>query len=42
MTGVDLGDEDAAFVQYLNEQGWNGEVGEKESVVSVDMVAAKQ
>ncbi|KAL1726879.1 major facilitator superfamily domain-containing protein [Schizophyllum commune] len=42
MTGVDLGDEDAAFVQYLNEQGWNGEVGEKESVVSVDMVAVKQ
>ena len=42
MTGVDLGDEDAAFMQYLNEQGWNGEVGEKESVVSVDMVAVKQ
>ncbi|KAH8120395.1 MFS Git1p-like glycerophosphoinositol permease [Phellopilus nigrolimitatus] len=28
MTGVDLADEDAAFLKYLAEHGWEGEVGE--------------
>ncbi len=28
MTGVDLADEDAAFLQYLTDNGWEGEVGE--------------
>lgn len=30
MTGVDLAEEDAAFMQYLIENGWEGEVGEEE------------
>lgn len=28
MTGIDLADEDAKFMQYLAENGWEGEVGE--------------
>lgn len=28
MTGVDLADEDAKFMAYLVENGWEGEVGE--------------
>lgn len=28
MTGVDLADEDAKFMVYLAEHGWEGEVGE--------------
>jgi len=28
MTGVDLADEDARFMVYLAENGWEGEVGE--------------
>jgi len=28
MTGVDLADEDARFMAYLAENGWEGEVGE--------------
>jgi hypothetical protein len=28
MTGVDLADEDAKFMQYLADNGWEGEVGE--------------
>lgn len=28
MTGVDLADEDARFLQYLSENGWEGEVGD--------------
>lgn len=28
MTGVDLAEEDAAFMKYLAESGWEGEVGE--------------
>lgn len=27
-TGVDLADEDAAFLKYLADNGWEGEVGE--------------
>jgi len=30
MTGVDLADEDAQFMEYLERNGWNGEVGEDE------------
>ena len=29
MTGRDLAEEDAAFMQYLTENGWEGEVGEE-------------
>jgi hypothetical protein len=32
MTGVDLADEDAKFMEYLRENGWEGDVGEDESV----------
>jgi hypothetical protein len=28
MTGIDLEDEDAKFLTYLKENGWEGEVGE--------------
>jgi hypothetical protein len=32
MTGVDLAEEDAKFMAYLRENGWEGDVGEDESV----------
>jgi len=28
MTGVDLADEDAKFMEYLADNGWQGEIGE--------------
>jgi hypothetical protein len=28
MTGVDLADEDAKFMRYLADNGWEGEIGE--------------
>ena len=28
MTGVDLAEEDAKFMRYLLENGWDGEIGE--------------
>ena len=28
MTGVDLADEDAAFLKFLFDIGWEGEIGE--------------
>lgn len=28
MTGVDLADEDAKFLKYLADNGWEGQVGE--------------
>ena len=28
LTGVDLADEDAKFMKYLVENGWEGEIGE--------------
>lgn len=28
MTGVDLADEDAKFLRYLTDNGWEGEIGE--------------
>ena len=31
MTGIDLADEDAKFMAYLEENGWSGLVGEKDS-----------
>jgi hypothetical protein len=30
MTGVDFADEDAKFMAYLHENGWEGDVGEAE------------
>lgn len=30
MTGVDLADEDAKFMKYLVDNGWEGEVGEED------------
>ena len=30
MTGVDLADEDARFMEYLERSGWEGPVGEDE------------
>ena len=30
MTGVDLADEDARFMEYLERNGWEGVVGEDE------------
>jgi hypothetical protein len=34
MTGVDLADEDARFMKYLERNGWEGVVGEGESTES--------
>ncbi|KAF8898632.1 MFS general substrate transporter [Infundibulicybe gibba] len=34
MTGVDLAEEDANFMEYLHENGWTGDVGEDESSIS--------
>ena len=36
MTGVDLADEDMAFVKYLAENEWEGEVGDGENGVPVN------
>ena len=39
MTGVDLADEDAKWLQYLAENGWNGEVGDEgEEAILADKV----
>jgi len=38
MTGVDLADEDAKFMQYLNENGWEGQVGEDDRELITDIV----
>ncbi|KAF9229401.1 MFS Git1p-like glycerophosphoinositol permease [Gyrodon lividus] len=35
MTGVDLADEDAKFMKYLAENGWEGEVGEDDEKIHV-------
>ncbi|EGN96629.1 hypothetical protein SERLA73DRAFT_184737 [Serpula lacrymans var. lacrymans S7.3] len=35
MTGVDLAEEDAKFMQYLAENGWEGEVGEDDDKVLI-------
>lgn len=36
MTGVDLADEDAKFMRYLADNGWEGRVGEDDEV---DMIS---
>ncbi|CAL1695353.1 unnamed protein product [Somion occarium] len=36
MTGVDLADEDRKFMQYLADNGWEGEIGEDEDLVDDD------
>ncbi|TDL28370.1 MFS general substrate transporter [Rickenella mellea] len=35
MTGVDLADEDAAFMKYLADNGWEGQIGEEDNRVLV-------
>lgn len=44
MTGVDLADEDAKFMQYLADNGWEGVVGEdddKELITECDSDSGK-
>lgn len=44
MTNVDLADEDAKFMQYLADNGWEGVVGEddeKELIVKGDSDSVK-
>jgi hypothetical protein len=36
MTGVDLADEDARFMEYLKINGWEGAVGEDEEINLID------
>jgi hypothetical protein len=36
MTGVDLAEEDALFMEYLESHGWEGEVGEDEEIDRFD------
>lgn len=35
MTGVDLADEDASFLKFLSDNGWEGEIGEDDSVAII-------
>ncbi|KAI8980690.1 MFS Git1p-like glycerophosphoinositol permease [Trametes punicea] len=37
MTGVDLADEDEKFLQYLADNGWEGEVGDDEDLIEDDV-----
>ncbi|KAK7694881.1 hypothetical protein QCA50_002069 [Cerrena zonata] len=37
MTGVDLADEDRKFMEYLAENGWEGDIGEDEELVDDDV-----
>lgn len=39
MTGVDLAEEDAKFMAYLREQGWDGEVGEDDEMQQIATLA---
>ena len=32
LAGVDLADEDRKFLEYLHENGWEGDIGEEDSV----------
>ncbi|KAG1833912.1 major facilitator superfamily domain-containing protein [Suillus variegatus] len=41
MTGVDLADEDAKFMKYLADNGWEGEVGEDSEKAFADHHAAE-
>jgi len=36
MTGVDLADEDAQFMEYLESHGWEGAVGEGEDMALIE------
>jgi hypothetical protein len=36
MTGVDLAEEDALFMEYLERNGWEGSVGEDEEKDLID------
>ena len=36
MTGVDLAEEDAGFMEYLESNGWEGVVGEDEDMDLID------
>lgn len=36
MTGVDLAEEDARFMEYLESNGWEGIIGEDEDDTSED------
>jgi len=36
MTGVDLAEEDARFMEYLESNGWEGAVGEDEDVTLIE------
>lgn len=41
MTGVDLADEDAKFMQYLADNGWHGEVGEDDDKKLITRTSSK-
>ena len=36
MTGVDLAEEDARFMEYLESNGWEGVVGEDEDMTLIE------
>ena len=36
MTGIDLAEEDHKFMQYLRDNGWEGEIGEDDDEHLVD------
>lgn len=38
--GIDLADEDRKFMEYLAENGWEGEVGEKDDEDTVSFESA--
>jgi hypothetical protein len=40
MTGIDLADEDAKFLTYLADNGWEGQVGEDE--IEIEIVASSE
>jgi hypothetical protein len=41
MTGVDLAEEDAKFLAYLEANGWQGHVGEDDSTLAEESVYEK-
>lgn len=40
MTGVDLAEEDARFMEYLESNGWEGAVGEDEDMNLIEGTAS--
>jgi len=40
MTGVDLAEEDARFMEYLESNGWEGSVGEDEDMNLIEGTAS--